>query len=182
MRALSPSPVRIACLMHSSLITGSMPGIAASTSDTCELGSPPNAVEAPENSLERVLTWAWTSSPMTTSQSPVAPLMSFFGSARRTMASMSGNLARLRRSRLVYLVATAYIESRKQAQPWATKMTVHAPVRMTKEAFLAWVDQREERYEFSGGRVIMMVRVTRNHSRVTSNLIAALMKRLPGER
>ena len=61
-------------------------------------------------------------------------------------------------------------------------MTVHAPVRMTKEAFLAWVDQREERYEFSGGRVIMMVRVTRNHSRVTSNLIAALMKRLPGER
>ena len=33
--ALSPSPVRTAWATHSSLITGSMPGIAASTSDTC---------------------------------------------------------------------------------------------------------------------------------------------------
>ena len=57
-------------------------------------------------------------------------------------------------------------------------MTVHAPVMMTKEAFLAWVDQREERYEFSGGRVVMMVRVTRNHSRVTKNLLVALSTRL----
>ena len=38
--------------MHSALITGSMPGIAASTSDTWLLGSAPNAVEAPENSLD----------------------------------------------------------------------------------------------------------------------------------
>ena len=53
-------------------------------------------------------------------------------------------------------------------------MTVHAPVTMTKEAFLAWVDRREERYEFSGGRATMMVRVTRNHSLVTTNLVAAL--------
>ena len=57
-------------------------------------------------------------------------------------------------------------------------MTVHAPVKMTEEAFLAWVDQREERYEFSGGRVIMMVRVTMNHSLVTTNLITALKVRL----
>src|SRR5262249_18438281 len=68
---------RTACLTHSSLITGSMPGIAASTNDTCELGSPPNAVEAPENSFDREVTWAWTSMPTTTSQSPVAPLSSF---------------------------------------------------------------------------------------------------------
>jgi hypothetical protein len=34
------------------LITGSMPGIAASTSETLELGSPPNSVEAPENSFD----------------------------------------------------------------------------------------------------------------------------------
>src|SRR5579872_2689236 len=54
-----------------------MPGIAASTSETCEFGSPPNAVEAPEKSFERDVTWAWTSSPTITSQSPVAPLMSF---------------------------------------------------------------------------------------------------------
>src|SRR5262249_53679927 len=65
--------------MHSSLITGSMPGIAASTSDTCELGSPPNSVEAPEKSFEREVTWAWTSRPMTTSQSPVVPLISLVG-------------------------------------------------------------------------------------------------------
>src|ERR1700712_4163976 len=60
-------------------MTGSMPGIAASTSETWLLGSPPNSVEAPENSFEREVTWAWTSSPMTISQSPVAPLMSFDG-------------------------------------------------------------------------------------------------------
>jgi Uma2 family endonuclease len=60
-------------------------------------------------------------------------------------------------------------------------MTVHAPVTMTKEAFLAWVDRREERYEFSGGRVIMMVRVTRNHARVTKNLLVALSARLSSE-
>jgi Uma2 family endonuclease len=60
-------------------------------------------------------------------------------------------------------------------------MTVHAPVTMTKEAFLAWVDQREERYEFSGGRVIMMVRVTRNHARVTKNLLVALSGHLSSE-
>src|SRR4029453_17798173 len=60
-------------------------------------------------------------------------------------------------------------------------MTVHAPVTMTKDAFLAGVDQREERYEFSGGRVTMMVRVTRNHSQVTTNLIAALKVRLQSD-
>src|SRR4030081_3890297 len=63
--------------MHSRLMTGSMPGMAASTSETWELGAPPNAVEAPENSLDCDVTWAWTSRPITTSQSPVTPLMSF---------------------------------------------------------------------------------------------------------
>src|SRR5262249_42976694 len=77
MRALSPSPVRTACLMHSSLMTGSMPGMAASTSETCELGSPPKAVDAPENNFDCEVTWAWISMPMTTSQSPLAPLIRF---------------------------------------------------------------------------------------------------------
>ena len=71
--------MRTACLTHSSLITGSMPGIAASTSETWVFGSPPNSVEAPENSFEFEVTWAWTSSPITISQSPVAPLISFDG-------------------------------------------------------------------------------------------------------
>src|SRR5258708_8564755 len=58
-------------------MTGSMPGIAASTNETWLLGSPPNSVAAPENSFEFEVTWAWTSSPITISQSPVAPLTSF---------------------------------------------------------------------------------------------------------
>src|ERR1700722_19788120 len=54
-----------------------MPGIAASTSETWLLGSPPKAVEAPENSFAREVTCAWTSSPTMTSQSAVAPLINF---------------------------------------------------------------------------------------------------------
>jgi len=61
-------------------------------------------------------------------------------------------------------------------------MTAHAPVAMTKEAFLAWVEQREERYEFVRGRVVMMVHVSKNHARVTTNLIVALRARLQTER
>jgi len=60
-------------------------------------------------------------------------------------------------------------------------MTVHAPVTMTKEAFFAWVEQREERYEYVGGRVVMMVHVTKNHGRVTTNLVFALRARLQAE-
>ncbi len=44
-------PVRTAWRMHSRFGTGSMPGIAASTRLTCALGSAPNSVAAPENSL-----------------------------------------------------------------------------------------------------------------------------------
>jgi len=61
-------------------------------------------------------------------------------------------------------------------------MTLQAPMPMTKEAFLAFVDQREERYEFAGGRAVMMVKVTRNHAVVTVNLIAALKQRLSADR
>ena len=45
------------------------------------LGSAPNAVEAPENSFDLEATWACTSSPTMTSQSPVAPAMRFLGAA-----------------------------------------------------------------------------------------------------
>ena len=54
-----------------------MPGIAASTRETLVLGSAPKAVEAPEKSLALEATWAWTSMPITISQSPVAPAMIF---------------------------------------------------------------------------------------------------------
>ena len=61
-------------------------------------------------------------------------------------------------------------------------MTVHAPVTMSKEAFLAWVERSEGRYELAGGRVVMMVRVTLSHALVTSNLIRTLTTRLEPER
>src|SRR3954464_3733050 len=50
-----------------------MPGNAASTVETCVFGSAPKSVAAPENSLARAVTWAWTSRPMTTSHEPVRP-------------------------------------------------------------------------------------------------------------
>ena len=56
-------------------MTGNMPGMPASTKLTWLLGSAPNSVEAPENSLEFDSTWAWTSMPMTISHSPVWPLI-----------------------------------------------------------------------------------------------------------
>ncbi len=83
--------MRTACRTHSSLITGSMPGIAASTSETWLFGSPPNAVEAPENSFEFEVTWAWTSRPITISQSPVAPLISLPLAASCSSSEQRGN-------------------------------------------------------------------------------------------
>ncbi len=65
--ASRPSPVLTACSTQCRLITGSMPGNAASTGETWVLGSAPNAVAAPENSLALETIWAWTSSPITDS-------------------------------------------------------------------------------------------------------------------
>src|SRR5262245_27116 len=61
-------------------------------------------------------------------------------------------------------------------------MTAPAHDQMTKEAFLAWVERREERYEFSGGRVTKLVRVTRNHSQVATKLLCTLASQLQHER
>ncbi len=46
--------------------------------ETWLLGSAPNWVEAPENSLEWDRTWAWTSIPITISHAPVSPFSSLF--------------------------------------------------------------------------------------------------------
>src|SRR5687768_4204470 len=64
-------------------MTGNMPGIAASTRLTLALGAAPKEVEAPENSFASDVTCAWTSSPMMTSQSPVAPGMKRLASGVR---------------------------------------------------------------------------------------------------
>ncbi len=63
-----------ACSTQMRLITGSMPGKAASTKlETWVLGSAPKAVAAPENSLALEITWAWTSRPMHDLPAPVRP-------------------------------------------------------------------------------------------------------------
>ena len=82
--------MRTTCSTQNSLTTGSIPGIAASTSATLALGSAPNAVEAPEKSLARLDTWAWTSSPITSSQSSRAPWITFGAGASWAMSSMDG--------------------------------------------------------------------------------------------
>jgi Uma2 family endonuclease len=78
---------------------------------------------------------------------------------------------------------TIYVAGRERIAAGASgftsgPMTIHAPLMMTKEAFLAWIDQREERYEYAGGRAVMMVRVTRNHAIVSGNLFVTLRIRL----
>ena len=67
--------MRTACSTQYSLITGSIPGIAASTKLTLALGAAPKPVEAPEKSLAAEATWACTSMPITSSQSDFAPRM-----------------------------------------------------------------------------------------------------------
>src|SRR5262245_5537334 len=82
-------PVRTAWRRHSWFGTGSMPGKAASTSATCVFGSAPKAVAAPETSLASLVTWAWTSSPITTSHSPVAPWIRYSLMAGPCLALMT---------------------------------------------------------------------------------------------
>ena len=72
--------MRTAWATQAWLITGSMPGMAASTSETWLLGSPPNSVEAPENSFALEATWACTSRPITTSQPRIRLAVALFPS------------------------------------------------------------------------------------------------------
>jgi len=52
----------------SRLSTGNTPGSAISTAQAWALGAAPKAVAAPENIFDCVCSWAWVSSPITTSQ------------------------------------------------------------------------------------------------------------------
>jgi Uma2 family endonuclease len=49
---------------------------------------------------------------------------------------------------------------------------------MDKATFLAWLQERKERYELADGRVMMMTGGSRGHGIVTRRLAAALEKRL----
>jgi Uma2 family endonuclease len=61
-------------------------------------------------------------------------------------------------------------------------MNVQPNLRMDKEMFLAWLQEREERYELVGGRVMMMTGGSRGHGIITRRLAAALEKRLDPNR
>ena len=49
-------------------------------------------------------------------------------------------------------------------------MNVQLPLQMDQQAFLAWVQGREERYELAGGRVVMMSGGTMWHGLVVGNV------------
>src|SRR3990170_2157302 len=51
-----------------SLGTGNAPGSPRHTGQTLVLGASPKVVEQAQNILDRVLSWTWTSRPMTVSQ------------------------------------------------------------------------------------------------------------------
>jgi len=57
-------------------------------------------------------------------------------------------------------------------------MNVKLPARMSKAAFLDWVQTREERYELDRGRIIMMTGGSRAHWQITFNLAKALDARI----
>jgi Uma2 family endonuclease len=61
-------------------------------------------------------------------------------------------------------------------------MNVQLPVRMDQQAFLAWLQGREERYELDRGRVIMLTGGSREHWQITLNLAKALSARLDADR
>src|SRR5205807_10659979 len=61
-------------------------------------------------------------------------------------------------------------------------MNVQLPLCMSKTAFLAWVQGREERHELDRGRVIMMTGGSRAHWQITGNLFRALDARLDPEK
>jgi Uma2 family endonuclease len=61
-------------------------------------------------------------------------------------------------------------------------MNVQLPVHMDQQAFLAWVESQEERYELDRGRAIMMTGGTRAHWQIAFNLAKALEARVDLDR
>jgi Uma2 family endonuclease len=54
------------------------------------------------------------------------------------------------------------------------------PVLADVDDFVAWVQGRRERYEFVGGRLVMMAGGSEDHNDIQVNLLAALKRRLRG--
>jgi Uma2 family endonuclease len=60
-------------------------------------------------------------------------------------------------------------------------MNVQTNLRMDKPAFLAWIQEREGRYELDQGHVVMMTGGTRGHGRITRRLAVALEQRIDAD-
>lgn len=60
-------------------------------------------------------------------------------------------------------------------------MNIQLPAHMDQQAFLAWLEGREERYELDRGRVIMMTGGSRAHWQITANLLKTLSARLDAD-
>lgn len=54
------------------------------------------------------------------------------------------------------------------------------PILADVDDFLAWVQGQRERYEFVGGRLVMMAGGSEDHNDIQVNLLAALKRRLRG--
>ncbi len=54
------------------------------------------------------------------------------------------------------------------------------PVLADVDDFLAWIQGQRERYEFVGGRLVMMAGGSEDHNDIQVNLLAALKRRLRG--
>jgi Uma2 family endonuclease len=57
-------------------------------------------------------------------------------------------------------------------------MNIQSYPRMSKAAFFALPEEPEERCELVEGRIVMMIRISRNHGIITRNLLIALCSRL----
>jgi Uma2 family endonuclease len=61
-------------------------------------------------------------------------------------------------------------------------MNVQTNLRMDRPAFLAWVQEREGRYELDDGHVVMMTGGTRGHGRILRRLAVALERQIDAGR
>src|SRR5258708_27443762 len=131
--APSASPVFAACSTQNRLITGSMPGKAASTKLTWVFGSAPKAVAAPENSLAFEMIWAWTSSPITISHVPVLPSISIASAShrRRPGGEFGGRLDHAGDAEQGLLVESAADHVQAERQPVAGQAGRHRDARQS---------------------------------------------------
>src|SRR6478672_7404835 len=58
-------------------------------------------------------------------------------------------------------------------------MNERLDIRLDKQSFFAWVQDRQGRYELRNGRIVMHPGVSRDHWRIVTGFVIALNKLLP---